>query len=207
MTDVSKQGKLTVQGNWITPKARATWVFLLKPGKAQKREDGTMADPKYSLVLLFDKDADFSIPKKMATDALNEKFGERMKNAEFVKSLRNPFRDQGSRIDKDGKLPPGYTAGHIFITASGKQKPGVVDAAGADIIEEKDIYSGCYVRASLRAYAYEEKGNRGAAFGLQNVQKLEDGEPLGGRSRPQDDFEAVAGAGAPAGAEPKSIFG
>jgi hypothetical protein len=40
-------------------------------------------------------------------------------------------------------------------------------------------------------YAYNANGNKGIACGLQNLQKLEDGEPLGGRSRAEDDFTAI----------------
>jgi hypothetical protein len=64
-----------------------------------------------------------------------------------------------------------------------------------DIIEEKDFYSGCFARATVRAFAYSNKGNNGVAFGLQNIQKLRDGDPLGGRTRPSDDFQAVGDAG------------
>lgn len=195
MTD--NTGKINANGNWITPKARASFVHVLKQGKPMKPG----ADPKYSITLLFDKDADFTLAKKMASDALNEKFGSKLADlnstdpkkkaaAEAFKArLKSPFRDQGEKTHLEG-----YEPGCIFITATGKNRPGVVDAAGADIIEERDIYSGCYVRAALRAFAYDVDGGVGVSFGLQNVQKLADGEPLGGRSRPADDFEPVAGA-------------
>lgn len=205
-----KQGKITANGNWISPKARANWVFLLKAQPGKKRDDGTMSEPKFSITLLFDKDADFVHAKKLATDALAERFGDRMKEPAFVAKLRKPFRDQGEKVDEKGALPEGYVAGCIFITATSKNRPGVVDAAGADILEEKDIYSGCFVRASLNAYAYgglTTGFTPGVAFGLQNVQKLADGDPLGGRSRPQDDFEPVAPSEATAsGAAATSIF-
>lgn len=181
-------------GNWITPKARFSFVNVFKPGKAM---DGN--EPKFGVTLLFDKDADFSLAKKMCQDALLEKFGaEKLQNEAFKKKLRTPFRDQGE------KEFDGYVAGCIFITATSKQKPSVVDANGADILEERDVFSGCYGRASLRAFAYDQKGNVGVAFGLQNVQKLADGEPFGGRSRPSDDFEPVAAASG--GAAASSVF-
>ena len=189
-----KQGKISQGGNWITPKVRFNWVHVFKAQKGQKRDDGTMGEDKFSCTALFEKDADFTLAKKVASDALVERFGERMKQPAFVAKLRKPFRDQGEKANEKGELPPGYTAGCIFITASGKQRPGVVDANGADILQETDIYSGCYGRLALRAYTYDNKGNVGVAFGLQNVQKLADGEPLGGRSRPSDDFEPVAQA-------------
>lgn len=192
MSTPEKQGKMSQTGNWITPEARASFVNVFRPGKSL---DGNA--PKFSITLLFKSDADFALAKKMCQEKLLEKFGEaKLKDENFKKRLRSPFRDQGEKSFN------GYTPGCIFITATSagdKPRPGVVDANGADLMEERDLYSGCWVRASLRAFAYDNKGNVGVAFGLQNVQKLRDDEPLGGRSRPQDDFEPVAGAGESAG--------
>jgi hypothetical protein len=60
------------------------------------------------------------------------------------------------------------------------------------ILDQADLYSGCYVRASINLYPFNKNGNKGIGAGLNNIQKLADGEPLGGRSRAEDDFEAVA---------------
>jgi hypothetical protein len=78
-----------------------------------------------------------------------------------------------------------------FINANSKVKPGIVDKDLQAIMDPTELYSGCYGRASIVFYAYNANGNKGIAAGLQNLQKLEDGEPLGGISRPEDDFEAV----------------
>ena len=51
-----------------------------------------------------------------------------------------------------------------------------------------EVYSGVYGRASINFYAFNSNGNKGIACGLNNLQKLRDGEPLGGRSRAEDDF-------------------
>ena len=45
-----------------------------------------------------------------------------------------------------------------------------------------------YGRASISLYAFNSNGNRGIACGLNNLQKIKDGEPLGGKSRAEDDF-------------------
>ena len=50
------------------------------------------------------------------------------------------------------------------------------------------FYSGCYGRASIRFYAYNQNGNKGVGCGLGNVQKLEDGQPLDGRTTALEDF-------------------
>lgn len=66
--------------------------------------------------------------------------------------------------------------------------PGIVDADRQPILEHSEIYSGIYGRASITFYAFNTKTSRGIACGLQNVQKLRDGEPLGGHSSAEEDF-------------------
>lgn len=176
--------------NVITPKFRASFPQLFKA----KKNDLNGRD-EYSVVALFDKGQDLSTLKAAATEALEKKWGK--DKSKWPQNLRSPFRDQGERAkDMDGKkvLPAGYEEGAIFVTLKSEQRPGVVDANVQDIIDESQIYAGCILRATVRAYAYDNKGNRGVSFGLGNVQKCGDGPPLGGRSRPQDDFSPIEGA-------------
>ena len=65
---------------------------------------------------------------------------------------------------------------------------GIVDADRNTIIDRSEVYSGVYGRASINLYAFNSKGNKGIACGLNNLQKIKDGEPLGGKSRAEDDF-------------------
>lgn len=67
--------------------------------------------------------------------------------------------------------------------------PGIVDIDRQAILEHSEVYSGIYGRASINFYAYNAKASKGIACGLQNVQKIRDGEPLGGHSRAEDDFD------------------
>lgn len=184
--------------NVMTPKFRVSFPWVFRPQKPMA--NATSQDPKYSITMLFPKGADLSALKKAAADAVAEKWG--ADKAKWPKNLRSPFRDQGEKEFE------GYEAGAVFITATSKQRPGLVDEKVQDIIEEKDFYPGCYARATVRVFAYDQAGNRGVAFGLQNIQKLADGEPLGGRIRPADDFEPVVsggGTGTPATAD--ALFG
>ena len=50
------------------------------------------------------------------------------------------------------------------------------------------MYSVCYVYASVKFFAFNQKGNKGIAAGLNNVLKVADGEPLGGRSSAEAEF-------------------
>lgn len=158
----------------LTPKFRVSFPAVFVPRAAM---DG--AEPKYSVVMLFPKDTDLSRLKAIAKQAVTEKWGDKV-----PKDLRSPFRDG------DEKELDGY-AGQIFITASSKMKPGLVNGQREAIIEASEFYAGCYARATVNAYAYDRNGNKGVAFGLQNLQKLEEGEPFSGRTKPEDDFDAV----------------
>ena len=77
----------------------------------------------------------------------------------------------------------------MFLNASAKLKPGVIDKYKREITDEEELYSGCYGLASINFYAFDVNGNRGIACGLNNLMKLEDGEPLGGRQSAENDFE------------------
>ncbi len=75
-----------------------------------------------------------------------------------------------------------------FINANSSTAPGIVDADRQPILERSEVYSGVYGRASINLYAFNSNGNKGIACGLNNLQKIRNGEPLGGKSRAEDDF-------------------
>ena len=81
--------------------------------------------------------------------------------------------------------------GMVFASATSKMQPGIVDQTLNRIISEDDYYSGCYSRATVTAYGYDKAGNKGVAFGLQNLQKLGDGDRFSGRTAAEDDFDSV----------------
>ena len=93
----------------------------------------------------------------------------------------------GLRDGDEEKDDPAY-AGSYFINANSAQKPGVVDADLNPILDINEFYSGCYGRASITFYPYNAQGSKGIACGLNNVQKLEDGEKLGGATSAAADF-------------------
>ncbi len=111
--------------------------------------------------------------------------------------------------DGDGVRP---TSGEPFgeecegcwvFTASSKQAPQVVDLQLNPIINPSEVYSGCYARVSVNFFPYNSNGKRGIGCGLNAVQKLEDGEPLGGRISVEEAFGAPMPAAAPAPAYPQ----
>jgi hypothetical protein len=133
-------------------------------------------------VMLFDKSADLSSLKKAALNAAIEKWGPKEKHP---KNLRSPFRDGSERADT-----PGYDD-CIFISASSKNQPGLVNQKRQPILNERDFYAGCYARAEVLAFAYDKAGNKGVSFSLQNIQKLRDGEAFSGKKSAEKVFDEV----------------
>jgi len=164
-----------------TPEFRVSFPAVFEPVAFQGGQ------PKYSVTMLFPKGTNLDTLKALAKAAVQAKWPDPNKRP---KSLQHPFRDG----DKDKPDLDGY-AGHIFVKATSKMRPGVIDSSMSDIITPEDFYAGCYAKASITAYAYDTAGNRGVAFGLQNLMKTRDGEPFSGRSSAQEDFADEASAG------------
>lgn len=190
--------------NVMTPVFRVSYPNLLKP-----KLNDLSKKMQYSVVALFKKGEDLSKLRAAAQAAIVAKWG--ADKNKWPDKLRSPFRDQAERAKKDpetGKrsLPQGYEEGAIFLTLNSDQRPGLVNQKLEDIIDESDFYAGCYARATVRAFAYDQKGNRGVSFGLQNVQKFADGESLSGRTKAQDDFAPVETTSGGAEASASGIF-
>lgn len=174
----------------MTPEFRVAF-----PSVFQARKNDLNGKDEFSVVALFPKDADLKPLHLAAQAALVAKFGPDKKK--WPTKMRSPFRDQGDRAkNENGKevLPQGYEKGLTYLTLRSQQKPGVVDKDVQEIIDTSEFYGGCWARASINAYAYDIKGNRGVSFGLGNLQKVKDGDAFGNRTKPQDDFSPVADA-------------
>ena len=144
--------------------------------------------PKYSVSLIIPKSDKTTIAKikaaiKAAYDEGQSKLKGNSKSVPALDVLKTPLRDGDLEREGDEAYANSY-----FINANSTTKPGVVDADRQPIIETSELYSGIYGRASINFYAYNSNGNKGIACGLNNLQKLSDGEPLGGHSRAEDDF-------------------
>ena len=78
----------------------------------------------------------------------------------------------------------------IAVHAEGLASEGR-DGKPIPITDPLQVYSGCYVRASINFYPFNVNGNKGVAAGLSNVQFWCDGEPLTSRVRAEDEFDAL----------------
>lgn len=179
MAQTAKQSPST---KIVTGKVRFSYANLFRPRVAEAGQD-----PKYSVSLLIPKSDKVTLSKiKSAVEAAIRLGITNQWGGKKPIDLKLPLRDG----DVDREDSPEY-ANHYFMNCNSKQKPGIVDKNLNPILDETEVYSGCYGRASVNFFPYNHKGNRGVACGLNNVQKLADGESLGGRSRAEDDFDEV----------------
>ena len=144
--------------------------------------------PKYSVSLIIPKTDTKTIAKIEAAIEAAYRDGEsKLKgNGRSVPALdliKTPLRD-GDRERPDDEA----YAGSLFLNANNSSAPGIVDRDRQPIIDHTEVYSGVYGRASISFYAFNTNGNRGIACSLNNLQKIRDGEPLGGRASAESDF-------------------
>ncbi len=98
-------------------------------------------------------------------------------------SLKLPLRDGDIDRENDEAYKDSY-----FLNANSITAPQIVDKDVKPILDRSEVYSGVYARVSINFYAFNTNGNKGVAVGLGNIQKIRDGEPLGGQSSAADDF-------------------
>ncbi|MDP4174182.1 MAG: DUF2815 family protein [Bacteroidota bacterium] len=166
-----------------TGKVRLSYAHLFEAHAIEGNE------PKYSVSIIIPKsDKETLTAIKEAVEQAKKdgisKFG-----GKIPTTLKTPLRDGDAERPDDEAYKNCY-----FLNASSKNKPGIVDKNVQPVLDATEVYSGCYARLTLNFYAFSASGNKGIAAGLGNVQKLEDGEPLGGFTRAEDDFESVEAA-------------
>lgn len=142
--------------------------------------------PKYSVSLIIPKSDTKTIDAiNAAVDAAIKegasKFGGKIPNKA---ALKLPLRDGDTERDDEAYKDS------FFVNANSTTAPQIVDRAVQPILDRAEVYSGCYARVSINFYAFNSNGNRGIACGLGNIQKVSDGDPLGGRSSAADDFSS-----------------
>ena len=164
----------------VTGEVRLSYAHIWEPSAIEGNE------PKYSVSVIVSKnDKETLRAIKEAVEEAKEA-GKGKWNGKIPPVLKTPLRDGDVERPDDEAY-----AGCYFFNASSKNKPGIVDENVQPILDQSEVYSGCYVRVSVNFYAYNANGNKGVAAGLGNIQKIKDGDSLGGATRAEDDFEAV----------------
>jgi len=169
----------------VTGEVRLSYVHLLTP-VARPGED-----PKYSAAVLIPKHDTATLQRIQAAIQAATEEGRSLWKGAVPPNMPTPLHDGDGVKPKSGEPYGEECRGHYVMNVSTKQQPGVVGPDLQPIMNQSEVYSGMYGRVSLRFYPYNSNGNKGIGCGLNNVQKLRDGEPLGGRSSPDADFGAI----------------
>lgn len=169
----------------VTGVARLSYAHVWEP-VVSTDESGNRKE-KYSVSVLIPKTDTKTVQAiNRAVDVAIEeglsKFNGKRPNRNTIKL---PLRDGDERDDEAYR-------GCWFVNANSTTRPEIVDRDVQPIIERGEVYSGCYARVSLTFYAFNSHGNRGVACGLGNIQKVSDGEPLGGHASAESEFTPYA---------------
>ena len=179
----------------LTPAFRVSFPNVFKPRAAFDNQE-----PTYNIQMLFPMDpknypeklrkalpqacVDLSNVKKALAAAATKEWGSKEKWPTFKHPVIRKGEDK-SDLDQ--------YKGMFFINAKSQFKPGIVNQANEDIITPEEFYAGCWARATLRAYTYDNKFGAGVNLGLQNLQFLMDDAAFSGKRNAKDDFEAIEG--------------
>lgn len=166
----------------VTGKVRFSYVNIFKSRAFQADQDA-----KFSICLLIPKEDKATLKniKAAIDEAIQEGISSKW-NGKKPANVKLPLRDgDEERADE----APEYE-GMMFLNANSTQKPGIVDKDLNEILDPDEVYSGCWGRASINFYPFSVNGNKGIGVGLNNVQKLKDGEHLdAARASAESDFD------------------
>ena len=165
----------------VTGLVRFSYVNIFKSRAFHEGDDA-----KYSICLLIPKSDKATLKKIKAAieeatqEGITSKWGGKRPS-----NLRTPLRDGDEERAEEAEEYEGM----YFLNASSNSKPGIVDKDLNEILDPEEVYSGCWGRASINFFPYDAKGNKGVGAGLNNIQKIKDGEALGGaRASAESDF-------------------
>ena len=144
-------------------------------------------ETKYSVSCIIPKNDKATLQKiqsaieKAVEEARGKKWG-----GKVPPDLKLPVHDGDNERPDDENY-----AGCIYLNASSKDAPQIVDRKVRPIRDPMECRSGDYANVSVNFYGYDAEGRRGIAAGLGNIQKVCDGERLTGRADAANDFEAL----------------
>jgi hypothetical protein len=81
-------------------------------------------------------------------------------------------------VEKEGK--DGFDENNVFLNSKSKNKPAVLDKDNRPLPDNNTkVYGGCYVDASIRLWAQDNKHGKRINAELRIVRFNRDGEPFG----------------------------
>lgn len=166
-----------------TGKCRFSYVNIFQP---RKSEDG--GEAKYELTLLIPKSDKKTYKAIISAIEAASKKGAAKFGDKWPAKPKSPLKDGDGYKDNGDEYDP-ECKGHWVLRARSNRKPDIVNVDREDILDKNEVYSGCYGRATIDFFPFAVPTNKGISCGLGNVQKLADGEALGGgRTKAADDF-------------------
>lgn len=177
----------------VTGNVRLSYVHLLEPYSNDPTQQA-----KYSVTILVPKsDTKTKSSIDAAVEAAKQSGASKKWGGVVPPIVAVPVYDGDGVRPSDGMPFGDECKGHWVFTASSKQPPKLVDASIQPIITPGEIYSGIYARVGVDFFAYANAGKKGIGCGLGNVQKISDGDPLGGGRSAEEDFGTPTAAAAP----------
>ena len=156
------------------------------------------SEEKYSVSCIIPKGDKKTLTRiHKAVEAAKEAGMSKKWGGKIPPNLKLPLRDG----DIDRPDDEAY-ADAMFINASSKDAPQIVDRHVQPIMDSMECGSGDYCNVSVNFYAFNANGNRGVAAGLGNIQKIKDGERLAGKASAASDFTELEDD-----ENPEDIFG
>lgn len=172
----------------VTVRGRLSYVHVFKPHASVPG-----AEEKYSTTILVPK-TDVETKQKIdaAIKAATELGVSEKWNGVKPPTVPNPIWD-GDGVKQNGEQFGPECKGHWVFTASAKADypPQVVDRKVQPILDQSEIYSGCYANVAVNFFPYLFAGKKGIGAGLGNIQKIKDGESLAGTRTAEQDFAVV----------------
>lgn len=177
------------QTNVTTDRVRLSYANLFKP----YQRPGSNQEPKFSATILLPKT---DVATKQRIDAavqaaIDEGVGSKWGGVR-PPQLHIPIHDGDGARPSDGMPFGDECKGHWVFTASSNRQQAVVDVNVNPIIDQSEVYSGMYARVNVNFFPYNSNGRKGVGCGLGPVQKVADGEPLGGTITAEQAFGAPA---------------
>jgi len=172
----------------VTEEFRSSYAFVHEP-RAQNEGD----EPKFSIQMIFDKKNEKAIKPlvQIVANAAAAKWGTEV--SKWPRMKYNPMTiDLEHGEDGDMTQVEKHLIGKITLNARNKNKPGIVGPDARPLFDAEDFYSGCIARAALGCFAYDNSGNKGVSFALNNLMKVKDADRLDGQSKAEDDFAGFA---------------
>jgi hypothetical protein len=172
----------------ITPEMTGSFIKVFEP------EPNLSGNLVYSIQLMLPKtDAKGIAELQSAIDQAIAKGKEKLWKGKVPKFRYQPLRDGDEELESGEKTDPSYK-GMLFLNAScnTKRKPQVVGPNGKPLMDQESLYSGCIVRADVRAFPYSNGGNNGVGWWLNNLMLVRDGKRLDGQVDAVDAFASYA---------------